>query len=181
MGTQLPQRGTAPAQLSTHVCCGQTAGWIKMPFGRKLVLRPGDIVLDGYQLPHKRGDTAAPTFGPCLSWPNDWVNQDATWYGGGSRPRPHCVRWGPSCPLQKRVQPQFSAHCGQTAGWIKVPHGTSSPKNGKAVPTFCPCLLWPNSCVDQDATCYRDRPRPRPHCDRWGPSSPKGACTAPAQ
>jgi len=124
MGTQLPQRGTAPAQLSTHVCCGQTAGWIKMPFGRKLVLRPGDIVLDGYQLPHKRGDTAAPTFGPCLSWPNDWVNQDATWYGGGSRPRPHCVRWGPSCPLQKRVQP----------------------------PIFGP--LWPNGWMDQGATWY---------------------------
>jgi len=29
--------------------------------------------------------------------------------------------------------------------------------------------------MDQDATWYGDRPRPRPHCVRWGPSSPKGA------
>jgi len=27
-----PQRGTAP-QFSAHACCGQTAGWIKMPLG----------------------------------------------------------------------------------------------------------------------------------------------------
>jgi len=42
--------------------------------------------------------------------------------------RPHCARWGPSSPHQKRWQshPQFSAHfyCGQTAGCIKVPLGT---------------------------------------------------------
>ena len=38
-----------------------------------------------------------------------------TWYGGGPRPRRHCVKSGPS-----------SAHvyCGQTAGWIKMPIGT---------------------------------------------------------
>jgi len=34
----------------------------------------------------------------------------------------------------------------------------------------CPCLLWPNGRMDQNATwCIR----PRPHCARWGPSSPK--------
>ena len=37
-------------------------------------------------------------------------------------------------------------------------------------------VLWPNGWMDQDATWYEDRPRPRPHCFRWGPSSPrKGA------
>jgi len=25
-------------------------------------------------------------------------DQDATWYGGRSRPRPHCVRWGTQQP-----------------------------------------------------------------------------------
>ena len=38
------------------------------------------------------------------------------------------VRWGPSSPPEKRVQPptQFLAHvyCGQMAGWIKMPLGT---------------------------------------------------------
>jgi len=29
----LHQRGTAP-HFSAHICCGQMAGWIKMPLGR---------------------------------------------------------------------------------------------------------------------------------------------------
>ena len=33
-------------------------------------------------------------------------------------------------------------------------------------------VLWPNSWMDQDTTWYGDRPRPRRHCVRWGPSSP---------
>jgi len=32
---------------SMHVCCGQTAGWIKMPLGREVGLGPGRNVLDG--------------------------------------------------------------------------------------------------------------------------------------
>ena len=56
--------------------------------------------------------------------PNGWIDQDATWYG--DRPRPYCVRWGPSSPAKKEHNPQFSTHvyCGQTAGWIKMPLGT---------------------------------------------------------
>ena len=59
-----------------------------------------------------------------------------------------CVRWGPSPPTQKGAQP----------------------------PIFGPRLLWPNGCMDQDATWDKGRPRRRPqptrHCVRWGPSSP---------
>jgi len=52
MGTQLhPQRGTASPHLLAHVCCDQTAGWIKMPLGTKVGLGPGHIALDGAQLP----------------------------------------------------------------------------------------------------------------------------------
>jgi len=41
-------------------------------------------------------------------------------------------------------------------------------------------VLWPNGCMDQDATWYRGRPRPRRHCVRWGPSSPtERGTTAP--
>jgi len=49
----LPQRGTALPQFLAHVCCGQTAGWIKMPLGREVGLGHGHIVLDGIHLPPK--------------------------------------------------------------------------------------------------------------------------------
>ena len=32
--------------------------------------------------------------------------------------------------------------------------------------------LWPNGCMDQDETWHAGRPRPWPHCVRWGPSFP---------
>jgi len=31
-----------------------------------------------------------------------WMDQDATWYGGRPRPRPHCITWGPSSPRTQR-------------------------------------------------------------------------------
>jgi len=43
---------------------------------------------------------------------------------------------------------------------------------GQSPPIFGPFLLWPNGWMHQNATWYGDRPRPRPHCARWGPSSP---------
>ena len=58
------------------------AGWIKVPLGREVGLGPSDIVLDGYMetqlsLPQKGAES--PIFGPCLLWPNGWMDQDATW------------------------------------------------------------------------------------------------------
>jgi len=130
----------------------------------------------GTSSPTKRS-TAAPTFEiygrrlclrpynprpPCLLWPNGWMDQDAIWYESRPRPRPDCVRWGPSSPSPppKEHSPQFSAHvcCGQTAGWIKMPLGTKvglgqshnvldgdpAPSKGVHTPIFGPCLLWPN-------------------------------------
>jgi len=43
-------KGQSP-QFSAHVCCGQTAGWIKMPLGTEVGLGPGHIVLDGDRAP----------------------------------------------------------------------------------------------------------------------------------
>ena len=42
-------------------------------------------------------------------------------------------------------------------------------------------VLWPNGWMDQDATWYGDRPRPRSHYVIWGPSypPPKGAQPPP--
>ena len=57
-----------------------------MPLGMELGLGPGDIVLDGDPAPPKRG-TAPSIFGPCPLWPNGWMDQDATWYGGRPRPK----------------------------------------------------------------------------------------------
>ena len=93
--------------------------------------------------PKKR--TSPPLFGPCLLWPNGSMNQEATWYGGRPRPRPHCVRLDPAPPPNKKA----------TAAHI-----------------FGPCLLWPNGWMNQDATWYGGRPRPRRHCVSWAPSSP---------
>ena len=41
-----PQKGQSP-QLSAHIYCGQTAGWIKMALGMEVGLSPGDFALDG--------------------------------------------------------------------------------------------------------------------------------------
>ena len=60
-------------------------------------------------------------------WPNRWMDQDATWYGGRPRPRRHCVTWGPSfTPRKGAKQPptfrsmSISAHvyCGQTVAHL---------------------------------------------------------------
>jgi len=57
MGTQFspPKKGQSP-QFSTHVYCGQTAAWIKIPLGTEVGLGLGHIVLDGDSAtPPKRG------------------------------------------------------------------------------------------------------------------------------
>ena len=47
-GQQLPlKRGHSSPQFSAHVCCGQTAEWMKMSLGMEVGLGPGNIVLDG--------------------------------------------------------------------------------------------------------------------------------------
>ena len=74
----------------------------------------------GTQLP--RGPH--PIFSPCLLWPNGWMDQDATWYGSWSRPRPHCVRRGLSSPRER---------------------GTA------ALPLVGPCQLWPWSPISATA------------------------------
>jgi len=59
-------------------------------------------------------------------WPNGWMHQDATWYGGRPQPRRLRVRWGPS-PYPKRgsaLPPIFShVYCGKEAAWVKMPLG----------------------------------------------------------
>ena len=40
-----PLNGQSP-QVLAHVCCGQTAGWMKTPLCTEVNLDPGHIVLD---------------------------------------------------------------------------------------------------------------------------------------
>ena len=131
----------------------------------------------------KRG--RPPIFGPSLLWPNGWMHQNITWYGGRHQPG-DCVRWGPSPSPKRGGATQFSAYvyCRLTAGRIKMPLGTevglgqndivlhgdtALPLNRAQPPIFCPCLLWSNGCMHQDTTGYGGRPQPRRH---WRPSSP---------
>jgi len=59
-----PKEGGA-LQFSAHICCGQMAGWIKMPLGSELGLSPSDIVLDGDPTSSpKRGRSPPPNFWP---------------------------------------------------------------------------------------------------------------------
>ena len=99
-----------------------------MALGMEVGLGPDHIVLDGDLAPLPKKGTEPPgIFGPFLLWPNGWMHQGATWYGGRPRPRPHCSRWGPTSPLQKR---------------------------GHTPPVFGPCLLWQNGWIDQNTTWY---------------------------
>ena len=117
------------SQFSAHFYCGQTAGCIKMPLGMEIGLSlRGLCVRWGPSSPSQKGSGAPPIFGPCLLWPNGWMDEDSIWHGGGPWSRPHCARWGPSSPPQKRgraPQPQFlvSFYCGQTTGCIKMALG----------------------------------------------------------
>ena len=103
-------------------------------------------MLDGdpAPLPRNRAEPPSPIFGPFLLWPNCWMHQDATCYGGRPQPRQLRVRWGPS-PLHKK---------------------------GAEPPIFGPCLLWPNACMDEDATWYGGRPQQKGLCVTWEPSPP---------
>jgi len=124
-----------------------------MALGMEVGLSSGDFVRWRPITPPQNG-ADPPIFGPCLLRPNGCMDQDVTWYGGRHRPRRHCVRCGPSSPLQKGV--------------------------GAPSPIFGPCLLCPNGLMDQGGTWHGGGPWSRPHCARWGPSSPPQQwCTAP--
>ena len=119
------------------------------------------------------------------------MDEAGTWHGGRPQPRRFFVRWEPIPQKETEPPPQFTTHfyCGKTAECINMPFGmevgfspgdfvldgdpATYPKRGGAPPNFDPRLLWPNGCMDQDATWYGDRPRPTRHCVRCGPSYPQ--------
>jgi len=89
----------------------------------------------------------------------------------GLAPGDFVLAGDPALPCQKGADPQFSAYfyCGQTAGCIKMPldmevglspgdfvldGNPAPPHEGAQLPIFGPRLLWPNGCMNQDATWY---------------------------
>jgi len=76
------------------------------------------------------------------------------------RPRPHCARWGPSPPTQKKWHNllnfrSMSFEVGLCPGHIVLDGNLAPlPKNGAPPPIFGPCLLWPNGRMDQHVTWY---------------------------
>jgi len=192
-----PKRRRSP-QFLAHVYCGQTAGWIKIALGMEVGLGPVHIMLDGDTAPPKRG--RAPQFlshlycgqtAGCIQMP---LGMEI-----GLSPGDFVVRWGPS-PYPKRggAPPNFrptcvvakqlhgsrchllrsytSAYATLCSMWTQLPpeKGHNHPH-----PIFGPCLLWPNGWMDEDASWYGSRPRPRPHCSRRSPSSRERGIAAP--
>jgi len=120
-GPSSPQTGHNP-QFSTHVCCGQMAGSIKLLLGREVGLGPAHIVLDGDQAPQKRG-IAVPHFLAHVC-----CGQTAGW-----------------------IKMLLGTEVGLGPGNIVLDGGPTSPQNKGAQqpPLFGLCLLWPNGCPSQ--------------------------------
>jgi len=98
------QKKAHPPNLIFGPCLlGKTAGSIDMPLSTEVKLGPGDVVFDGFAAVPIKG-AQPPVFGSCLLWPNGWMDEDATLHGR-PRPRPHCVRRGPSSPAKGAQQP----------------------------------------------------------------------------
>ena len=109
-----PQKGHSP-QISAHVCCGQTAGLIKMSVCTELNLSPSDIVLDG--------DPALPRGGHSTpqSWPM-YCGQTAVW-----------------------IKMSLGTDVDLDTGHIVLDGAQPRPPERGTAPTlFGPCLLWPN-------------------------------------
>ena len=66
-------------------------------------------------------------FWPMSIWPNDLMDEDATWYGSRPRPRPHCRGLSNRIPALRE-------------------RGTATPPY-----LFGPCLLWPRSPISATA------------------------------
>jgi len=136
MGTQLATKRAQPVHtIFSHVRCGQTAGWIKMPLDTEVGHGPGHIVFDGDPAPLKKG-TAALQFSThvCCGQTTGWI-QMSLGMELGLGPG-HTVLDGNPAPNFWPMSPQI----------------------------FGPYLLWPNGWMDPCATWYGGRPRPRRHC-----------------
>ena len=75
MGDRLPVCLSCNVRVLWPLAIGQTVVRIKMPLGTEVGLSTGDIVLDGAQLPPRKGHKIPTLFGLCLLWPNGRQSQ----------------------------------------------------------------------------------------------------------
>jgi len=146
-----------------------------MPLGREVGLGPCDIVIDGDPAAPSQKGQRSPIFGSCLLWQTTGLiklplgmevgfgpghivlhGDPATFpRKGGTAPnfRPMSIVAkrldGPRCHLVSWRYASTQAYC---AGCEHISH------------------RHPNDWMDQAATWYGGRLRPRPHCATWGPS-----------
>jgi len=123
-------------------------------------------------------------------WANGWTDRYESWHAG-SPGHGHTVLDGDPAPPPPNGggPPIFDLYLlWPMAGWITMPLGREIdlspsdivldrdpaplPEKGTKLRIFGPCLLWPDGWMDQDATWRGGTSRLRPHCARWGPSSP---------
>jgi len=88
------------------------AAWIKMSLGTEVGLVLREIVFDvDPATPRKRADPPPPHFGPCLLWPNGWMDERRRLVRIDLGPGHIVLDGGPSS--RERAQqppPLFSAH-----------------------------------------------------------------------
>jgi len=163
-----------------------------MKLCKQVGLGPGHTVLDGDPAPPPpKGRNPQFSAHICCGQMAAWIKMPVSTevdLGPGD-----FVLDGDPAPLPQKgaESPPILAHvyCGQTDGWIKMALGMEvnlSPGNfvihGDRAPSPIsgPFLLWPNSCMDQDATWYGGRSQPRRLCVRWRPCCPpQKGCGAP--
>jgi len=121
------KRGRSP-QFSTHFCCGQTVGCIKMPLRMEVNLCPGHIVLDGDPAPLPKKATQPPLQFLAHFYCGQMAGRIKITLSAEVGLSPgHIVLDGhPAPPKKGHSPPHFSDHgyCDQTAAWMKVPLGT---------------------------------------------------------
>ena len=117
-----PRRGTAP-KFSTHVNCGQTAGWMKLVLGTEVGLSPGNFVLDGDPVPFpQKGRSPLPKFSAHLYWGETAacikvpLGMDL-----GLGPGDFVLDGDPAPPSRKRAQPLNFRPISVAAKWL---HGS---------------------------------------------------------
>ena len=155
-------KGAHP-QFSTHVRCGQMAGWSKMLLGMKVGLSAGYCIWWALSSPPEKKVTAAihSVLGPSLLWPRSPISataQPLLDFFGRLLLKRFALCYGTVVCLSITL-----VYCGQTAGQIKVLFGkevghgwgvhsyncTSCPHaKGIAAPTFtqaCVRKPWPKS------------------------------------
>jgi len=142
-----PLKGHSP-QFSANVRCGHAnaAECTKMPLGMEVGLGPGDFVFDGDPCSsHRKRAEPHPIFGPCPLWPNGWMDQDVTWYGGRPRPRRRWLdgvaappKWGtvPSFRPMSIVAKRLGAEVDLGPGHIVLDGTQLPPRKGHSNPLF---------------------------------------------